>query len=77
MLYEFVTTYRDAIIAKTRVKVSTRPWPPASTTELEHGLPMFLTQLAETLRWEHTATRCTSMLLKRCHGSCRKGSSIC
>jgi hypothetical protein len=35
MLYEFVTTYRDEIIAKTRVKVSTRPWPPASTAELE------------------------------------------
>ena len=49
MLYEFVTTYRDEIIAKTRVKVSTRPWPPASTAELENGLPMFLTQLAETL----------------------------
>src|SRR6478672_7188841 len=56
MLYEFVTTYRDAIIAKTRVKVSTRPWPPASTAELENGLPMFLTQLAETLRWEDTVT---------------------
>ena len=54
MLYEFVTTYRDEIIAKTRVKVSTRPWPPASTAELENGLPMFLTQLAETLRWENT-----------------------
>src|SRR5438045_9375140 len=56
MLYEFVTTYRDAIIAKTRVKVSTRPWPPASSAELENGLPMFLTQLAETLRYEHSAT---------------------
>ena len=56
MLYEFVTTYRDAIIAKTRVKVGTRPWPPASTAELENGLPKFLTQLAETLRWEDTAT---------------------
>jgi len=56
MLYEFVTTYRDAIIAKTRIKVSTRPWPPASSDELEHGLPIFLTQLAETLQWEHTET---------------------
>jgi len=56
MLYEFVTTYRDAIIAKTRVKVSTRPWPPASSAELENGLPMFLTQLAETLRLENTDT---------------------
>lgn len=56
MLYEFVETYRDAIIAKTRTKVSNRPWPPASTSELENGLPMFLSQLAETLRWEDTDT---------------------
>ena len=56
MLYEFVETYREAIIAKTRVKVSTRPWPPASTAELENGLPIFLDQLSETLRWEDTDT---------------------
>src|ERR1051326_3090105 len=56
MMYEFVTTYRDAIIAKTRVKVTTRPWPPASTAELENGLPMFLTQLAETLGRADTVT---------------------
>ena len=35
MFYQFVTLNRDAIIAKTREKVSTRPWPPASTVELE------------------------------------------
>ncbi|PYR88802.1 MAG: sensor histidine kinase [Acidobacteria bacterium] len=56
MLYEFVTTYREAIIAKTRTKVSSRPWPPASTAELQNGLPIFLSQLAETLQWENTET---------------------
>lgn len=56
MLFEFVETYREAIIIKTRVKVSRRPWPPASTSELENGLPIFLGQLAETLRWEDTDT---------------------
>jgi signal transduction histidine kinase len=56
VLYEFVQTYREAIIAKTRIKVSTRPWPPASTAELENGLPIFLDQLSETLRWENTDT---------------------
>ena len=29
MLYEFVTTYRDAIIAKSRQKLTARPWPTA------------------------------------------------
>jgi hypothetical protein len=56
MLYEFVTTYREAIIAKTRAKVRTRPWPQVSAGELENGLPMFLTQLAETLQRENTDT---------------------
>ena len=57
MLSEFVEMYRDAIIAKTRIKVSNRPWPPASTSELENGLPIFLAQLAETLSRESTATQ--------------------
>ena len=56
MLYEFVATYREEIIAKTREKVASRPWPPASTSELENGVPMFLSQLVETLKWEATAT---------------------
>jgi signal transduction histidine kinase len=56
MLYEFVTTFRGAIIAKTRDKVRRRDWPPVSTDELEHGVPRFLTQLSETLRRESTAT---------------------
>jgi signal transduction histidine kinase len=56
MLHEFVTTHRDAIIARTREKVKNRPWPAVSTSELDHGVPVFLTQLSETLRWETTAT---------------------
>lgn len=56
MLHEFITTYRDAIIARTREKLTDRPWPLVSTSELEHGVPLFLTQLSETLRWEMTPT---------------------
>jgi signal transduction histidine kinase len=52
MLYEFVTTYRDAIIAKSREKLTARPWPSASAQELENGVPLFLTQLSEKLRSE-------------------------
>jgi len=56
MLHEFITTYRDSIISRTREKLTDRPWPLASTSELEHGVPLFLTQLSETLRWETTPT---------------------
>ncbi len=56
MLYEFVTTYREAIVTRAREKLTARPWPSASTHELEHGVPLFLTQLADTLRSESTGT---------------------
>ena len=52
MLYEFITTYRDAIIARSREKLTARPWPAASEQELENGVPVFLTQLSEALRSE-------------------------
>jgi signal transduction histidine kinase len=56
MLHEFITTCRDAIITRTREKLTDRPWPLVSTSELEHGVPLFLSQLSETLRWETTPT---------------------
>src|SRR5688500_7520502 len=56
MLHEFITTYRDSIITRTRAKLTDRPWPLVSTSELEHGVPLFLTQLSETLRLETTDT---------------------
>lgn len=54
MLQEFITTYRDAIIAKARAKLTARPWPSATANELENGVPMFLTQLGDTLQGEET-----------------------
>src|SRR5215207_6887325 len=56
MLHEFLSVYRDAIIARTRAKLVVRPWPSASTRELEHGVPLFLSQLSETLRRELSST---------------------
>jgi len=56
MLYEFIALHRDDIVARTRDRVRGRPWPAVSNHELEYGVPLFLTQLAETLRLESTAT---------------------
>jgi signal transduction histidine kinase len=55
MLHEFLTMYRGAIIARARHKATARAWPPAGA-ELANGVPAFLTQLTETLRWESTPT---------------------
>lgn len=54
MLHEFVAMHRDAIIARARQRVLTRPLPLASTVELENGVPLFLTQLSEALRMRTT-----------------------
>ena len=56
MLYEFLTVHRDEIIARTRAKVATRMAPRPSEAELEHGVPLFIAQLAETLRCEQDTT---------------------
>jgi signal transduction histidine kinase len=54
MLYEFVDLNREAIISRTRDRVRSRPWPSIAPGEVEHGVPLFLTQLSETLRLEAT-----------------------
>jgi signal transduction histidine kinase len=53
MLHEFITTHRQAIIDRTREMLTKGP-EGASTPELENGVPLFLTQLSETLRAEAT-----------------------
>jgi hypothetical protein len=56
MLYEFISLNRDNIVRRTRDRVRGRPWPKVSGRELEHGAPLFLTQLAETLPLEGTSS---------------------
>lgn len=56
MLHEFIAINRGTIVARTRDRARGRPWPSASSREsIEHGVLLFLTQLAETLRLETTA----------------------
>ena len=54
MLSEFIDLNRDVIIGRTRDRVRSRAWPSVAPGEVEHGVPLFLTQLAETLRLEST-----------------------
>jgi signal transduction histidine kinase len=55
VLYEFIIANRAEILARARVKIAARQWPAVSADELENGLPLFLTQLAETLRLRPTS----------------------
>ena len=56
MLHDFVRTNTAELITRARQKVLERPWPPPSDAEVENGIPMFLGQLAETLRLEESRT---------------------
>ena len=50
MLHEFVTVNRDEIISRCRAKVASRSIPPPTAAEIDHGVPLFLGQLADALR---------------------------
>ena len=50
MLHQFITENRERIIATCRANISSRPAPRVTDEELEHGVPLFLDQLVETLR---------------------------
>jgi signal transduction histidine kinase len=50
MLVEFIAANREQLIALARTKVATRLAPRATERELMNGVPLFLDQLAETLR---------------------------
>ena len=52
MLHEFVTSHRTELIARCRDKVAKRLSPSEIPLALDHGVPLFLQQLVETLRLE-------------------------
>jgi hypothetical protein len=52
MLHEFLTSHREELIRRCRSKVSQRSSPPVTPLELEHGVPLFLGQLVDALRYE-------------------------
>jgi signal transduction histidine kinase len=49
MLHDFILENRDRIIASARSRVRERMPPDTTETTLEHGIPLFLTQLTEAL----------------------------
>jgi len=53
MLHEFVILHRDEIIRRCRAKVVLRSVPTPTTLEIDHGVPLFLDQLADALRLGH------------------------
>jgi signal transduction histidine kinase len=56
MLHDLISSNCQELISRARAKVSARPPPSAPAGELEHGVPLFLRQVSDTLRLESTAT---------------------
>jgi len=52
MLYDFLESNRGELIRRCRGKVALRPAPPPTPAQMEHGIPLFIAQLIETLRIE-------------------------
>ena len=53
MLHEFLTLHREELIRRCRSRACQRSSPPATPSELEHGISSFLSQLVDALRREH------------------------
>jgi hypothetical protein len=51
-LQKFLVDNRHELIERTRAKVATRRFPQPSGAEIEHGVPVFLSQLGTVLREE-------------------------
>ncbi|TKR34257.1 HAMP domain-containing histidine kinase [Luteimonas gilva] len=54
-MHEFLTSHRDELITRCRIKVAQRAPPGVPEKELEHGITVFLEQLIKTLKVEQTS----------------------
>jgi hypothetical protein len=54
MLHDFITSNRQELISRCRTKVAARFEPTGTPAAVDHGVPLFLQQLVETLRLEQT-----------------------
>ena len=50
MLHQFLSSHREELISRCRVKVAQRQTPRATGRELDYGISVFLTQVTEILR---------------------------
>jgi signal transduction histidine kinase len=76
-LSEFVKDHRDEIIARCRIRVAGRMSPRPTQAELDHGIPLFLRELEQTLDCElHHRPRAASAAVQHGRDLLRSGFSI-
>ena len=57
LLHKFIAGNRDELIRRCRAKVAKRSSPLPTDDEIDHGVPLFLTQLCEELQQGPSKTR--------------------
>jgi len=55
-LHDFIGANREELIRRCQAKVATRSISPPTQPQIEHGVPLFLSQLIKELRSEHSQT---------------------
>jgi signal transduction histidine kinase len=77
MLHEFIAINREEIIRRCRGKVATRSVPPPTDAEIDHGVPVFLDQLADALRLGLTSSpEIGRSALQHGHDMLRQGFTV-
>jgi len=76
-LHDFLTSKREEIIARTKLKVAARSVPRATEAELAHGVPLFFEQLIETLKdSERTSDEMKASAAKHGNDMLRMGFTV-
>jgi len=76
MLYEFITSHRETLIALTRAKIAARLAPRAIDTELQLGVPLFMDQLTQALEPQLEPPRSVSVHEQMGQGAARHGQEM-
>ena len=77
MLHDFIAINREEIIWRCRAKVATRSVPPPTDMEIDHGVPVFLDQLRNALRFgELTGPEISRSAIKHGHDLLLQGFTV-
>jgi len=75
-LADFIDTHRDDLIGRCRAKVARRTAPPPTSAELDHGVPLFLSQLTDELTGQSTTREINKGGVEHGHELLTRGFTI-
>jgi signal transduction histidine kinase len=77
LLHEFIAINRREIVGRCRASVASRTIPPPTSDEIDHGVPVFLDQLAEALRRQTTSNpEIARSAIRHGHDLLRQGFTV-